>query len=126
MRFDTQIRDLAKSFYWQKLYSNSKKINGVNLFENISNFTGFQVLFLHWLEIYESLYKDLAMKEYINLTENVINNHLRCDAFLYWRERENEKKINELNQEIKKTNRTAKNSLKKGQKSYRIFQGKNK
>lgn len=123
MKFDKEIRDLASSFYWQKIYISSKEMNGIQLFENNFNISGFQVMFLYWLEIYNSLYKDLALKEYENLSENVIKDYRRCDAFLYWREKEQEKKINVANQEIKKTTRMTKAGSKGKHKSYNIFKG---
>jgi len=123
MKFDKEIRDLAMSFYWQKLYVSSKEINGINLFENACNFTGFQVMFLYWLEIYHSLYRDLSMKEYENLSENVIRDHRRCDAFLYWRQKDNDRKLNEVHKELKTSNRISKGRSKGTGKSYNIFKG---
>ena len=124
MRFDNQIRDLAMNFYWQRLYASSKEINGIHLFENTFNFTSFQVTFLYWLEIYHSLYRDLALGEYDNLTENVIKDHRRCDAFLYWRQKDSDRKMFEYKQDSKKSsNARAKRSAKGKGKSYRIYKG---
>lgn len=122
MRFDFQIRDLALNFYWQRLYSSSKEINGINLFENTFNFSSFQVTFLYWLEIYNSLYRDLSLGEYPNLTENVIKDHRRCDAFLYWRQKDTDRKMLEYRQESKRHSKAEAKRGGKG-KSYRIFKG---
>jgi hypothetical protein len=85
MNIEHQIRYLARSTYWQNLYRSAKEIGSIQLFENISNFSGLQSLFLFWLSVYESLYQDLAQKEWKYLDDKVINNDTRCDAFLYWR-----------------------------------------
>jgi hypothetical protein len=80
MNIEHQIRYLARS-----TYRSAKEIGSIQLFENISNFSGLQSLFLFWLSVYESLYQDLAQKEWKYLDDKVINNDTRCDAFLYWR-----------------------------------------
>lgn len=122
MRFENELRVLASSFYWQRLYMSSKEMSGIHLFENTMNFTGFQVMFLYWLEIYSMLYREFAMKEWINLDEEVIKDFTRCNAFLYWRQREQEKKLNETNQELKHPTSGTK-SLKSSGKDFKIFQG---
>lgn len=127
MRFENELRSLACSFYWQRLYMSSKELSGIHLFENNTNFSGFQVMFLYWLEIYTMLYRELAIQEWTNLDEEVIKDLTRCNAFLYWRQREQEKKINQTNQELKHST-SGRKSLKNGSgKDFQIFQGaKNK
>lgn len=78
------IRELARSHHWQIVYSRSKEIAGISLFENQTDFTPVQIAFLQWLEIYHGLEVDLAMKEpYI--TREVIEDDIRCDAYLQLR-----------------------------------------
>jgi len=84
MQIESQIRKLARSTYYQNLYRSAKELN-IDLFENTSNFSGLQSLFLFWLNVYESLYSDLIQKEYKYLDEKVIENDIHCDAFLYWK-----------------------------------------
>jgi len=93
MSFEHNLRYLAKSNFWQTLYRSSKEITGINLFDNISNFSGLQVIFLYWLKVYDMLYTELSQKEWDNLSEKVIQDNYRCDAFLYWRSKQIEKKI---------------------------------
>jgi len=92
MNIEKQIRTIAKSIFWQNIYKSAKEIGSIQLFENKSNFSGLQNLFLFWLSVYESLYSDLIQKEWKYLDEKVIEDDIRCDAFLYWRSqmRENE------------------------------------
>ncbi len=80
-----KVRKLARSFYWQNLYIASQECNGIKLFENESNFSGLQLMFLYWLRTYKSLYEGLALEESPYLTENVIEDDLRCDAYLMFR-----------------------------------------
>ena len=95
------IRKLARSSYWQNLYRASKTNSGIHLFENIQNFSGLQILCLYWLDIYSLLYEELTNKEWKYLSEDVINDDIRCDAFLYYRSLEIKKiiKKNKLEQE---------------------------
>lgn len=106
MDIEKKIRQLARSSHWQNLYNNSKEIPSIQLFENNNNISGLQGLFLFWLNIYDSLYNDLAQKEWKYLDEFVINDDTRCDAFLYWRgqQRERELEKHKKEQRISKLN----------------------
>jgi hypothetical protein len=123
MYLERYVRDLAKSFYWQKLYSSSQTNNGIHVFENQTNFSGIQVLFLYWLQVYHLLYTELAQKEWENLSEEVINDNIRTDAFLYWRQKEQERELYHIKQqerEYKSQNRKPK----RGQtRQHQIFKG---
>jgi len=103
MNLETHIRQLARSRYWQELLLASKECSGIYLFDNRSNFTGIQYLFLYWIRVYSMLYKELAEKEWDNLDEDVLDDDLRTDAFLYYRNRENDKKIAHYKKEEKKS-----------------------
>ena len=84
MTTSNPLRKLAKSPKWQTIYSRSKEVNGTKLFNNETDFTPFQVMFLQWLEIYHSLESDLMMKEK-NISKEVIDDEIRTDAYLYCR-----------------------------------------
>ena len=86
---ESKIRQLSRSSYWQSLYKASKE-NGIQLFENRTNLSGLQVVFLYWLEIYNFMYDMIAKKEYDFLNEEYLKNDIRVDAFLYYRKRHNE------------------------------------
>jgi hypothetical protein len=85
------VRALARSHKWQVVYSRSKEMAKVNLFNNDIEFTPIQVAFLQWLEIYHGLELDLAMKEE-HLSREVIENDIRCDAYLVIRNDKRNKK----------------------------------
>lgn len=112
MFLEKELRNLAKSFYYQSLYASSKDISFIKLFDNCDNISGIQVLFLYWTKVYYMLYKELAEKEWLNLDEEVINDNLRCDAFLYWRSKQIEKDLILHKDEMRKMNR--KNKKQKG------------
>ena len=104
MNYDGEIRKLAKSDYWQTIFNSSKKTAGIFLFDNRSAFSGLQTSFLQWLEIYNTLYIELAQKESLYLTKDVIADDERCNAYLYYRKQkleqewfnhQNENKITE-------------------------------
>ena len=84
------LRKLAKSSKYQLMYSSAKTLNHIRLFRNEMDLTLIQLLFLHWLSVYNSLYTDLAMnKTYIS--EDVINDEIRTDAYLLYREKQDSK-----------------------------------
>lgn len=109
MDIEQQIRKLARSSYWLNIYRAAKEIGSINLFNNNKNFSGLQSVFLHWLEVYNSLYTDLAQKEWKYLSEDVINDNIRCDAFLFWRGKMREQEILQYRQDEKVRNLKLKN-----------------
>lgn len=119
MNLEQHIRLLAKSNYYQEIYSASQKCSGIHLFDNINRFSGIQYLFLYWLRVYSMLYEELYSMEWENLDEAVINDNDRCDAFLYYRKKEQEKKLRESQRNERKA--------KKKSSGMKIFSGsKNK
>lgn len=99
---EKEIRKLARSSYYQNLYSTSKECFGIQLFKNVSMLSGLQNQFLYWLNIYSMLYEELFKKEDDLLTENVIIDDDRCDAYLihrrnkheqFWKQRQLDEKI---------------------------------
>lgn len=63
------------------------------MFLNFADYSAPQSQLMYWLKIYDMLYSELSSKDWIYLTEAVIENDYRCDAFLYYRRREIEQKI---------------------------------
>jgi hypothetical protein len=114
MTYSEKIRVLAQTNYWQCAYRASKDC-GIKLFHNDTDLSGIQIAFLHWLETYSSLYKELGSFEDKYLTENVIKDSVRCDAYLYRRRKENEfewknLRIDEQARKSKNKNPNRKNS----------------
>jgi hypothetical protein len=109
INIEQNIRRLARSGYYQNLLNASKEIGQIRLFDNIGNLSGLQVYFLHWLQIYESLYIELANQEWKYLDEQVINNDTRTDAFLIWRQKQREIELQKNKQSQKVQNTKLKN-----------------
>lgn len=103
MNTDNELRKLAKSSYWQSLYKASKTNNGINLFQNTSNFSGLQMRLWYWLNVYDILYDELMQLEDDLLTEKVILDNDRCDAYLVYRNKKNEYLLKELRLDQKRT-----------------------
>ena len=111
VNIDTSLRFLARSNYWQSIYSASKKSN-ISLFENNANFSGIQIKFLYWLQIYSMLYEELSTYEDNRLTENVIKSQFRTDCYLIYRNKKHEFLWRKHRQEEEEAKRKA--SRKKG------------
>lgn len=106
MNLQKEIRKMAKSSYWQGIYKASKDTNGIQLFNNKTDLSGLQYLFLYWLKAYNILYEELMTKESEYLTEDAIKDDIRCDAYLYYRQRQFEKRMYQArNPKNKKGNR---------------------
>lgn len=120
MLLEAHIRKLARSNYWQEIYNSSKTCSGIYLFENQTNFSGIQYLFLYWLRVYSMIYQELAQLEWENLDLKVIENNDRFDAFMYYRSKQIEKQIREAKKADNKPNQ------KPGMLNVPIYEGKNK
>jgi len=103
MNIETAIRNLAKSNYYQSLYSSAKEMNCINFFNNTTNYSGVQTLFLYWLRVYSVLYEDLMSKESPFITENVINDTIRCDAYLYYKRKKYDKQMKKYQEDKQKS-----------------------
>jgi len=88
---EDKIRRLAKSSYFQNYYIHAKEFGTISLFKNTTNLSKIQIFFLHWLSVYNSLYQDLANEEDY-LSEKVIDDDLRADAYLLWKRKVKDKK----------------------------------
>jgi hypothetical protein len=100
------IRKLANSNYWQTLYARCKEIASLQLFNNKMDLSNYQIIFLQWIEIYNSLYMDLSTNQNF-LNEDVIKDEIRTDAYLYYRRKRRENKMyNEQESKNKKRDNT--------------------
>ena len=87
---DTKLRKLALTNYWQTIFRTSKECSGIHLFDNISNFSGLQSRFLYWLIVYDMLYEELMKHEDNFLTQKVIVDFDRCDAYIAYRNKKHD------------------------------------
>lgn len=89
MDFISSLRQLAKSDKWQTLFYHFKESNG-NIFENNSNFTAYQVIFLNFLYFYHNIYTDIALEE---VDEIVLTHEIFEDA---WSRYKRKKKMDDI------------------------------
>lgn len=84
------LQELARSTYWQLLYSRSKEMN-LKLFQNDYDFTNLQIWMLYYLALYASLYEDIALdKDFIS--EKHLDSWNRVEAYLMWKKKNQNKK----------------------------------
>lgn len=93
MQIDDLLRKLAKSIEQQNLFIASKEINGIKLFENDTELSKLQHLYLSYLYFYSDLYTDIALKKVI---PNVLVNFIREDSYSYYK-RNKEPEIDKKN-----------------------------
>ena len=84
------LRKLAKSSYYQVLYSQAKELK-LNIFENTNNFTELQVSFLNYLSFYNNLYLDYSLGE---VSEFIFTDEIYEDAYIYYKNKKRRKTEN--------------------------------
>lgn len=87
---EDSLRTLARSRYYQILYNRGKEIGTIQLFDNVKDLSRIQIVFLQLLEMYSSLYTDLAMNEDL-ISEEVVKDWIRADSYLLYKRKEREK-----------------------------------
>ena len=94
MIVENPLYKLARSSEWQILYGRAKELNGIQLFYNKTDFSRIQITFLQLLEIFSSLYLDLAMNEEL-ISEEVINDQIRRESYLLYKRKKREEQKTE-------------------------------
>jgi len=89
------LQTLARSNTAQTIYRHTKEIGNLRLFNNDTDLSHLQILYLYYLSLYESLYTDLQMGEEF-ISEQVIEDDLRVEAYLLYKKvsRKNKQKPN--------------------------------
>jgi len=103
------IRVLAKQYKNQLLYARFKEGN-LDLFPNRIDLTPIQINYLHWLEIYSSLYSDLCSYLTKELDEEILEDDFLTDCFLIWQRKEEENKAKERNKADKEITTRGRNN----------------
>jgi hypothetical protein len=78
------LQTLARSNTAQTVYRHTKEIGSLRLFNNDTDLSHLQILYLYYLSLYESLYTDLQMGEEF-ISEDVIKDDVRVDAYLLYK-----------------------------------------
>ena len=110
------LQTLARSNTAQTVYRHSKELTGLRLFNNDTDLSHLQILYLYYLSLYESLYNDLSMGEEF-ISEDVIKDDIRVDAYLLY------KRVNRKN---KKQNANIKSVVDNAGSGSLIFRRKSK
>ena len=93
------LQKIARSNEHQTLFNRTKEISSLRLFRNDSDLSLLQSYYLYFLEVYSMLYNDLNSKADF-LTEEVIQDTIRVEAYLLLRK---EKKDSSTNHKKVKT-----------------------
>ena len=75
------IRKLAKKVESQNVFSACKEISSLQLFENRTDLTKIQQIYLSYLFFYSNIFTDIALKK---VNENVLNYEIDEDAYNYY------------------------------------------
>lgn len=100
--FDKIIRLLARGWKYQTLFSASEKFK-ISRFD-FENYNKLQMTFLHFIILYHNMYESLSMEDEM-LSEQVIADDMRLDAYLYYRtyRKKQDKKNDEFRKKHEKT-----------------------
>ena len=83
------LRKIAKSSYWQTIYSFSKEGGNLKLFTNDIDLTDIQITFLKYLGFYSSLYLDVALGD---IDKRIFENEIYEDSYALYRNKMDKKK----------------------------------
>jgi hypothetical protein len=75
------IRKLARQTKFQNLLFMAKSLNNIALFKNMDEFSKVQSIFLNYLFMYETLYREVELG---NVSKFLINEEIYEDAYLLW------------------------------------------
>ena len=81
-----KIRQIAKQSNNQTLYSASKEGN-IGLFHNTYDHTFFQIIYLRYLNFYNSINLDIALHE---VSEEVLDNEIFEDSYMFYKQSKKE------------------------------------
>ena len=96
------LRTLAKTDYYQSLYNNAKELH-LQFFENNSNFTRIQLIFLSLAGMYSVIQTDIVLGE---VSEKVLDNFIYEDAYMHYKQKtagKDTKQVNTLKRASQKT-----------------------
>jgi hypothetical protein len=76
------IRDLANSNKYQSLLNARSEICEVRLFNNNSNFSRIQLMFINWLQFYKFLRSEVVSDE---VSDVILKDEIYSDSYYLWR-----------------------------------------
>lgn len=83
------LRKLSKNNYWQSVYCQSKECSGIQLFENNSNYTHLQLIFINEISNFSAICADVLMGD---VSELVLSEEIYQDAYSFYKHQKRIKK----------------------------------
>ena len=93
----SKIRKIAKHPNNQTLYSASKECT-LGLFKNTYDYTFLQIVYLRYLNFYNSINLDIALNE---ISEEVLDNEIFEDSYILYKQSKKDDKSNNLSKTTK-------------------------
>ena len=87
-RLTEVMRKLARANYWQIIYSQAKEANGLQMFNNTSDFTGLQLDFLNEVSFFASIMFEISLGE---VDEVILKDDIYCEAYAFYRNKQKRK-----------------------------------
>ena len=115
MKILDEIRELAKSHYYQTIYNNSEKFN-LKIFNNDRDLSGLQILFINYLNFYNVLIEEIVTDK---VSEKVLENFIYEDSYMMYRKEKYLDKKSEKQQQ-KSTASASKKGKQKVTKDWRV------
>ena len=84
-----RIRQLAKTTYWQTIYSYAKELH-FPIYDNLTNFSEMQILMLNYMSFYSSLNLDIAIGD---VSDIVLEDEIYEEAYMYYKQKVDKKKL---------------------------------
>jgi hypothetical protein len=84
MNIYLEVKKLAKSSEYQNIFNAAKEINGIQLFKNNVDFSHIQNLFISYLRYYDSLFKDIVIKD---LPKYISKKAIYEDSYMLWKQK---------------------------------------
>ena len=88
----SSVRKLAKSDYYQNVYTLAKERSYFRIFKNEDDFTDLQITFLKYLNFYNTIFTDIALGD---VTEIVLNDFMYEDAYIMYKNKTDTNKLKE-------------------------------
>ena len=123
--FHSQLKKLAKDNYWQTLYSQAKEVHGVTLFDNQTDFSNIQMMFLNYLGYYNALHTDIYLGE---VNELVLKDEIYEEAYVYYKNQSRKKKTVETTKDrpLPSAGIVKNHGIQQGSQTSFVFKRKNK
>jgi hypothetical protein len=95
MDIQKSLIKLAKSVRYQNLFSMTKEMNGIKLFQNDIDFSRLQEHFLCYLFTFDGLHRDIVIEK---ISKKVLEDEIFWESYLLWK-KQSDKKVEKNNKQ---------------------------